>query len=130
MACHGRQALVAATLVFKGAVGLRSDAGVAARTQAIAGVRASREWQRFGLNGYAEWQQTLGSDGLRWSASFVGVDAWSPLAASDPAASGGMFGLSARAWLSPRAALSLNYDQRFGARGDAGLVWLRYAFGF
>jgi len=110
--------------------GLRSEANTAARTQAIAGLRVSRDWQRFSLSGYAEWQQTLASDGLELSASFVGVDAWSPLAASDPAASGGMFGLSARTWLSPRSALSFGYDQRFGPRGDAGMVSLRYVLGF
>ena len=47
-----------------------------------------------------------------------------------PARSGGLFGLSAQAWLSPRANLSLAWDQRFGPRGDASLVSLRYAFGF
>ena len=39
--------------------GLRSEANTAARTQAIAGLRVSRDWQRFSLSGYAEWQQTL-----------------------------------------------------------------------
>lgn len=110
--------------------GLRSDGSVASRTQAIAGLRASRDWSRFSLQGYAEWQQTLASDGLEMSASFVGVDAWSPLAASNPALSGGMFGLQATAWLSPQSTLSFGYDQRFGPRGDAQMVSLKYAFGF
>jgi uncharacterized protein with beta-barrel porin domain len=110
--------------------GLRTGASTSSRTQAIAGLRASREWQRVSLSGYAEWQETLASDGLVMSASFVGVDSWSPLAGSDPALSGGMFGLSAKAWLSPNSTLALGYDQRFGPRGDARLVSLRYAFGF
>lgn len=110
--------------------GLRSDATTSSRTQAIAGLRASHDWQRIRLDGYVEWQQTLASDGLEVSASFVGVDAWSPLASSNPALSGGMFGLSATAWLSPRSTVSFGYDQRFGPRGDANLVSLKYAFGF
>jgi len=110
--------------------GLRTMAATSSRTQAIAGLRTDRDWRRISVSGYAEWQQTLASDGLAVSASFVGVDAWSPLAASDPALSGGMFGLSAKAWLSPQSALSFGYDQRFGPRGDAGLVSVRYAVGF
>jgi autotransporter-associated beta strand protein len=110
--------------------GLRSGASTSSRTQAIAGLRAGRDWQRFSLSGYAEWQQTLASDGLELSASFVGVDAWSPLAASNPALSGGMFGLSATAWLDTHSTLALGYDQRFGPRGAASLVSLKYAFGF
>ena len=110
--------------------GLRSGASTSTRTQAIAGLRAGRQWNAFDVDGYVEWQQTLASEGLQTAASFVGVDAWSPLAASDPALSGGMFGLSAKAWLSPQSALSFGYDQRFGPRGDAGLVSVRYAVGF
>ncbi|KAF1697647.1 S8 family serine peptidase [Pseudoxanthomonas koreensis] len=110
--------------------GLRNDGNVASRSQAIAGLRLQRAWGAFELDGYAEWQQTLASDGLSLSASFVGVDAWSPLAATDPALSGGLFGVAARAWLTPRSALSFGYDQRFGPRGDAGMASLRYAVGF
>ncbi len=110
--------------------GLRSGASTSSRTRAIAGLRAEREWRRFSLNSYVEWQQTLPSDGPEVSASFVGVDAWSPLAASNPALSGGMFGVSAVTWLSPQSTLSFGYDQRFGPRGDASLVSLKYAFGF
>jgi autotransporter-associated beta strand protein len=110
--------------------GLRAGDSVATRSQAIAGLRASRRWNAFDVDGYVEWQQTLANDGLQVAASFVGVEAWSQLAASDPALSGGMFGLSARAWLSPQSTLSFGYDQRFGPRGDAELVSLRYAVGF
>jgi len=110
--------------------GLRTGDSTSSRTQAIAGLRASRDWQRFSLSGYAEWQQTLSSDGLELSASFVGVDSWSPLAASNPALSGGMVGLQATAWLGRTSTLALGLDQRFGPRGDASLVSLKYAFGF
>ena len=110
--------------------GLRSGDSTSSRTQAIAGLRASRDWRRVSLSGYAEWQQTLASDGLELSASFVGVDSWSPLAGSNPALSGGMVGLQATAWLGTNSTLSFGYDQRFGPRGDASLVSLKYAFGF
>ena len=110
--------------------GLRSGDSTSSRTQAIAGLRASREWRRFSVSGYAEWQQILASDGLELSASFVGVDSWSPLAGSNPALSGGMVGLQATAWLGTHSTLSFGYDQRFGPRGDASLVSLKYAFGF
>ena len=110
--------------------GLKSGAGTATRSQLVAGLRGGHDFGPVELGGYLEWQQTLASAGLQRSASFVGVEAWSPLGAGDPAASGGMFGLSARAWLSPRSSLGLGYDQRFGPRGDASLVSLRYVLGF
>jgi len=110
--------------------GLRSDANVATRSQAIAGLRGGREWGRFGLEGHLEWQQTLASDGLQRSVGFVGAEAWSPLAATDPASPGGVFGVTARTRLTPRSALSFGYDRRFGPRGDASMASLRYAVGF
>lgn len=110
--------------------GLRSGREGSARTQAIAGLRGRRDWGALRLSGYVEWQQTLASHGLRRPASFTGIEVWSPLAAEDPARSGGVFGLSARAWLSPHALLSLDWDRRFGPRGGADALSLRYSVGF
>ncbi len=110
--------------------GLRSDAYTASRTQALAGVRGQREWDHVSLNGYAEWQQTLSSDGLMPDASFVGVDAWSPLAGQQPARSGGMIGISLDSWLTRNTTLSFGYDQRFGPRGDNRQLGLRYRYAF
>ncbi|WP_457395795.1 autotransporter outer membrane beta-barrel domain-containing protein, partial [Roseateles sp. P5_E1] len=72
--------------------GLRTEGNLSTRSQALAGVRAERQWGRWSLRGYAEWQQLLSSDGLTQDASFVGVDAWAPLAGLQPARSGGLFG--------------------------------------
>ncbi|MDH5824813.1 S8 family serine peptidase [Luteimonas sp. RD2P54] len=110
--------------------GLRTGAIASSRTQAIAGLRAAHAWRGLDLRGYAEWQHTLSADGLEVDASFVGVDAWSPLAGLQPARSGGLAGVAVDAWLSRDASLSFGYDQRFGPRGDARAVSLRYALGF
>ena len=111
--------------------GLRSEGSVASRSQAIAGVRAERDWGRVRVGSHVEWQQTLYTQGLDgMQASFVGVEAWSPMAARAPAQSGGVFGLSAQAQLGVRSNLALSWEQRFGPRGDARQVWMRYALGF
>ncbi|ADV27478.1 autotransporter-associated beta strand repeat protein [Pseudoxanthomonas suwonensis 11-1] len=107
--------------------GLRTGALDAHRSQALAGLRAFGDLGNWRLQGHAEWQQTLSSDGLTPLASFVGLEAWSPLASVDPARSGGLFGFSARTWLSPRSQLGFSLDQRFGPRGDARQATLQYA---
>ena len=82
------------------------------------------------MSGYAEWQQTLASDGLALAASFVGVDAWTPLQGLQPQRSGGLAGFSIDTWLSRNSRLGLGYDQRFGPRGNDALASLRYWYGF
>ncbi|NZA26075.1 S8 family serine peptidase [Luteimonas sp. SJ-92] len=110
--------------------GLRADPWTSSRSQAIAGVRAERGWRGLTLHGYAEWQHTLGASGLDFDASFVGADAWSPLGGLQPGRSGGLFGLGLEAWAGRRGVVTLGWDQRFGPRGDARMVSLRYALGF
>ena len=105
--------------------GLRADGWRSQRMQALAGLRGQYQWRRLGLGAYAEWQQALASNGLALDAGFVGIDAWAPLAGLQPARSGGLFGLSAQAWLSAATRLSLGYDQRFGPRGGEQQVALR-----
>lgn len=109
---------------------LHADAARMSRTQAIAGLRAARDWRGLGLRGYAEWQQTLDAEGFDVAASFTGVDSWSPLPPADAAKSGGLFGLGIDAWLSRNARLAIDFDQRFGPRGDEGMGSVRYVFGF
>lgn len=106
--------------------GLRTEAWDAERSQAIAGLRLKREWNGLALQGYGEWQQTLAASGFDVQASFVGVDAWAPLAGHSPARSGGMAGLSVQTWLGRSAALGFGYDQRFGPRGQDRMLSLRY----
>jgi autotransporter-associated beta strand protein len=110
--------------------GLRTQGGVSTRSQALAGVRAERQWGSWALRGYAEWQQLLSSDGLTQDASFVGVDAWAPMAALQPARSGGLLGLSVESWLTRNTRVAFGYDQRFGPRGDLSQVALRYLAAF
>ena len=110
--------------------GLRTQGGVSTRSQALAGVRAERQWGSWALRGYAEWQQLLSSDGLTQDASFVGVDAWAPMAGLRPARSGGLLGLSVESWLTRNTRVAFGYDQRFGPRGDLSQVALRYSAAF
>lgn len=110
--------------------GLRAHGDAASRSQALAGVRAEKRFGAWSLRGYAEWQQMLSSSGLERQASFVGVDAWAPLAGLQPTRSGGLLGLSVESWLSRNSRLSFGYDQRFGPRGDLHQVALRYSAGF
>ena len=110
--------------------GLRTQGGISSRSQALAGVRAERQWRGWSLRGYAEWQQLLSSQGMDADASFVGVDAWAPMAGLQPTRSGGLFGVSVESWLSRNTRLAFGYDQRFGPRGDLRQVALRYSAAF
>lgn len=110
--------------------GLRTGAWNASRTQAIAGMQLARRWGNVSLQAYGEWQHTVASSGLEVDASFVGIEAWSPLPSLSPSRSGGLFGIAIEAWLAPAASVSLGVDQRFGPRGDARLLSLRYTRGF
>ena len=112
-------------------MGLRADAWTSSRSQAIAGLRAERSWlSGLSLHGYAEWQHTLAANGLDVAAGFTGVDAWSPLLGLQPARSGGLFGLGLDAPVGQGGVVRFGVDQRFGPRGDARMVSLRYALGF
>lgn len=110
--------------------GLRTLDNVSTRSQALAGVRAERRWRGWSLRGYAEWQQLLSSDGLQSQASFMALDSWSPMAAFEPARSGGLFGVSVQSWLGRNSQLSFGYDQRFGPRCHLSQVALRFASAF
>lgn len=112
-------------------LGLRADAWTSSRSQAIAGLRAERSWlSGLSLHGYAEWQHTLSASGLDVAAGFTGADAWSPLLGLQPARSGGLFGLGLDAPVGRSGVVRFGVDQRFGPRGDARMVSLRYALGF
>lgn len=110
--------------------GLRTLDNVSTRSQALAGMRAEQRWRSWSLRGYAEWQQLLSSDGLQSQASFTALDSWSPMAAFEPARSGGLFGVSVQSWLGHNSQLSFGYDQRFGPRADLSQVALRFNTAF
>ncbi|WP_454831352.1 S8 family serine peptidase [Pseudoxanthomonas wuyuanensis] len=115
--------------------GLRTEASQGERTQAIAGLRMAWVWdgglgRGFGLRGYAEWQQTLAAHGLGIDASFVGIEAWAPLAGISPEVSGGVFGVGVDSHLTDAATLSFGYDQGFGPRDSARMLSAKFAVGF
>lgn len=110
--------------------GLQARAATMTRTQAIAGLRIEQAWAGATLQAYGEWQQTLASSGFDVSASFVGVDSWSPLPLADAARSGGLFGVGAEAWLTRHARMSFGLDQRFGPRGRERRASVRYVWEF
>ena len=109
---------------------LRADPATLARTQATAGLRASRDWRDLRLRAWSEWQQTLHASGFDVQASFTGIDSWAPLPMADAARSGGLVGLGLDAWIGRGGRLSLDFDQRFGPRGSERMGSLRYALGF
>lgn len=109
--------------------GLMAGAASSSRSQALAGLRGGFGGRGWSLQGYAEWQQTLATQGLDRQASFVGVNAWAPLVDLQPARSGGLVGASLQTrWNG--ALLGLGYDQRFGPRGDDRAVSVNYRLGF
>ena len=64
-----------------------------------------------------------------WQASFVGVDAWAPLAGVDAPRGSALFGLALESWWGRNGRLSLGIDQRVGG-DDARQAALRYSTGF
>ncbi|MFT4256015.1 MAG: S8 family serine peptidase [Pseudoxanthomonas sp.] len=110
--------------------GLKANASTAERTQAIAGLRAERRWNRFGLHGFVEWQQSLSERGLLIDASFTGVESWSPLQGEGYSRSSGLFGFGADARLGRNARLSFGYDQRVGSLFDDRQWTAKLRYGF
>ena len=109
--------------------GLRGDATRAQRSQLLAGLRGERAWGRWTLRGHAEWQQRLDGGDPAWQASFVGVDAWAPLAGVDAPRGSALLGLALESWWGRNGRLSLGVDQRVGG-DDARQAALRYSAGF
>ncbi|MFT3756025.1 MAG: S8 family serine peptidase [Pseudoxanthomonas sp.] len=110
--------------------GLKANASTAERLQAVAGLRAQRRWNRFGVHGFAQWQQSLSEHGLLVDASFTGVDAWSPLQGEGYLRSSGLFGFGADATLGRNARLSFGYDQRVGSLFDDRQWTAKLRYGF
>ncbi len=109
--------------------GLRGDANRVQRSQVLAGIRGARGWGRWTLRGHAEWQQRLDGADADWQASFVGVDAWAPLAGWDAPRGSALFGVALESWWGRNGRLSLGFDQRVGGEG-ARQAALRYSTGF
>ncbi|MBS7457517.1 S8 family serine peptidase [Coralloluteibacterium stylophorae] len=115
--------------------GLRSDAGFADRWQAIAGVRGDRtlrlaSGRPLTLDVRAQWQETLDARGEVFDASFTGVDDWQPLTGVGLAEYGGLVGFGLSMPLARSAWLQMDYDHRFGQRGDARMLSASFRYGF
>ncbi|KOO82087.1 S8 family serine peptidase [Stenotrophomonas maltophilia] len=109
--------------------GLRGEANRVQRSQMLAGIRGERGWGRWTLRGHAEWQQRLDGADADWQASFVGVDAWAPLAGWNTPRGSALFGVALESWWGRTGRLSLGFDQRVGGEG-ARQAALRYSTGF
>ena len=115
--------------------GLQTRDSRGERSQAVAGARSELAWagdsgQVWALNGYVEWQELLAARGFAFDASFVGVDAWTPLGNEAAAGSGGVFGLGLETRPADALSLGLGYDRRFGAYSRDSMLSLRAALRF
>ena len=108
--------------------GLQLAASDIKRQQALLGLRGQRQWRDWGVQGYLEWQEQLGSQGAQW-ASFTALQDWAPLTQAGWARSSGLFGLSLSGRIGQDGQLSFGVDQRLG--GDrARLLQLGYTHAF
>ncbi|HJR72680.1 MAG TPA: S8 family serine peptidase [Luteimonas sp.] len=115
--------------------GLKANAAASERWQAIAGLRANRDWQfgngfRFGLEARAEWQDTLAAHGTAFEASFVGVDQWQTLSGIGLADRSRLFGIGMNFGLWRDASLRLDFGHRRASNLEDTQASLQYAFGF
>ncbi|WP_158635300.1 autotransporter serine protease [Luteimonas cucumeris] len=115
--------------------GLKTRDSDSDRWQAIAGLRADRQWRLaggnwLGLEARAEWQKTLSAHGGAFDASFVGVDQWQTLAGIGLADSGRLFGVGLNVGLSDRATLGFDLSHRSAENLEDNQVSAEYVFGF
>lgn len=108
--------------------GLRANAWDASRWQALAGLRAERGWRvgdiELRADAHAEWQQTLAMNGLRFDASFTGIEQWAPLQGMTLSRNSQQFGLGLSALFGQKAMLRLDLGQRRSDAGRAGTAML------
>lgn len=110
-----------------GGFGLRSNAQMLDRWQAALGVRAGHHWNLDGgravdFSARAQWQRTLASHGDVFNASFVGLEAWRPLAGIGLSRYSGLIGLGLDAALSAHAMLKFGYDCEMGQHDNAQML--------
>lgn len=115
--------------------GLKAHANSSERWQAIAGLRANREWRLagvgwLGLEARAEWQNTLSSNGGAFDASFVGVDQWQTLAGIGLADRSRLFGLGVNFGFSERASLRFDANHRYAPNLEDNQVSMQLALDF
>ncbi len=114
--------------------GLRAEAWDSSRWQGLAGLRAERGW-RVGnadlrADARAEWQQTLGSNGALFDASFTGVEQWSPLQGIGLAQRSQLFGLGLSAGFGGRSTFRFDLSRRASNVGNSSMASLQAMYRF
>lgn len=115
--------------------GLKSGAQNAARWQAGAGLRATRDWTLasgggLSLQAHMLWQQSFGVRGEVFDASFSGINQFAPVGGIGLSRYGGVFGTTLDWRMTPRASLQLGYDQYFGQRQQAKMATMNFSWAF
>ncbi len=115
--------------------GLKSGAQSAARWQAGAGLRATRDWTladggSLSLQAHMLWQQSFGVRGEVFDASFSGINQFAPVGGIGVSRYGGVFGTTLDWRMTPRASLQLGYDQYLGQRQQAKMATASFRLDF
>lgn len=115
--------------------GLKVRASRSERWQAIAGLRANRDWTLanggwIGLDARAEWQRTLASSGGVFDASFVGVEQWQSLAGIGLADRSRLLGIGLDLGLSEHGRLHFDVSRRVAPNLQDNQLGMQYAYGF
>lgn len=115
--------------------GLKSGAQSAARWQAGAGLRATRDWTlahggSLSLQAHMLWQQSFGVRGEVFDASFSGINQFAPVGGIGLSRYGGVFGTTLDWRMTPHASVQLGYDQYFGQRQQAKMAMMNFSWAF
>ena len=114
--------------------GLRANAWDASRWQAMAGVRAARQW-RLGdvpmqMDARAEWQHTLATQGALLDASYVGLSQWAPLQGMSLAQRGQVVGVGLSARLRQHTQFRFDISRRASQLGASTMAVLQADYRF
>jgi len=115
--------------------GLKSGAQSAARWQAGAGMRATRDWTladggSLSLQAHMLWQQSFGVRGEVFDASFSGINQFAPVGGIGMSRYGGVFGTTLDWRMTSRTSLQLGYDQYLGQRQQAKMATASFRLDF
>ncbi|HWS78382.1 MAG TPA: autotransporter domain-containing protein, partial [Thermomonas sp.] len=109
--------------------GLRANAWDSRRWQGFAGLRAARDWRVGGVDlradARAEWQQTLGSNGEVFAASFSGLEQWAPLQGIGLARQSQLFGVGLSAVFAGKATFRFDLSRRASDVGAGNMASLQ-----
>lgn len=115
--------------------GLKSSSQNASRWQAGVGLRALRDWSfangsSLSLQTRMLWQQSFGTRGEVFDASFTGIDQYAPLGGVGLSRYGGVLGATLGWQMTAHTGLQLGYDQYFGQRDQARMATANFSWTF